>query len=85
MIDALFWYAGHIAWVLIVFACPRARAERYVLRSGCTSGPRPARGVRQSGIQGGFLTLRRGRIDQRHILEVLDRERFYAGGGVELL
>ena len=25
MIDALFWYTGLIAWVLIVFGCPRSR------------------------------------------------------------
>src|ERR1700730_14248999 len=52
MIDALFWYTGLVAWVLIVFACPRAGVERYVLQSGCTSGPGPARGVRQAGISG---------------------------------
>jgi hypothetical protein len=39
----------------------------------------------RTGISGRFLTLRHGRIDQRHILNVLDRELINVGGGVKLL
>ena len=38
MIDALFWYTGLIAWVLIVFACVSMLAvearDRSVMRRG---------------------------------------------------
>jgi len=51
------------------------------------SGPSPSifAYIASPAFQGRFLTLRHGRIDQRHILNVLDRELINVGGGVELL
>src|SRR4030088_1678747 len=50
------------------------------------AGSKGAKGeARPSVFQGRFLTLRLGRIDQRHILKLLDRELIDAGRGVALL
>jgi NitT/TauT family transport system ATP-binding protein len=69
----------------------RARIDEAIDKVGLAHARRHFPDHREVATSGGpafqarLLTLRHGRIDQRHILRVLDRKLVYAGCGVEFL